>query len=81
MLSVLAFQDEIVRIMSSSAAAGAVPEEEDEVQPEPLDMSFPRRGFRKQCTYLLLFPIIFWLWLTLPDTRKPKGERSRARPA
>ena len=50
--------------------------EPDEVAPEPLDMSFPRSGVRKQCTYLLLFPIIFPLWLTLPDTRK-KSCKSR----
>ena len=47
--------------------------EMDEVQPEPLDMAFPD-GFQKQVTYLLLFPIIFPLWLTLPDTRSQKGE-------
>jgi hypothetical protein len=41
--------------------------------PEPLDMAFPRRGLRKQITYLLLFPIILPLWLTLPDTRSQKG--------
>ena len=47
----------------------------DEVQPEPLDMAFPS-GLQKQCTYLVLFPIIFPLWLTLPDTRSQKGELS-----
>ena len=45
----------------------------DEVQPEPLDMAFPKKGLRKQITYLILFPIIFPLWLTLPDTRSEKG--------
>lgn len=36
-------------------------------------MAFPD-GFKKQVTYLLLFPIIFPLWLTLPDTRSQKGK-------
>jgi len=43
----------------------------DEVLPEPLDMAFPKGGLRKQITYLILFPIIFPLWLTLPDSRRP----------
>lgn len=34
-------------------------------------MAFPKGGLRKQITYLILFPIIFPLWLTLPDTRSP----------
>ena len=55
---------------------GAGADEEGEVQPEPLDMSFPSSGIQKQCTYILLFPIIFPLWLTLPDTRKRSGENN-----
>jgi hypothetical protein len=47
---------------------------DDEVQPQPLDMAFPRSGLRKQITYLLLFPIILPLWLTLPDTRRQSCE-------
>ena len=39
-------------------------------------MSFPSSGIQKQCTYILLFPIIFPLWLTLPDTRKRSGENN-----
>ena len=62
-------QDEVAK----QKDGGAGPDDEGEVQPEPLDMSFPS-GVQKQCTYILLFPIIFPLWLTLPDTRKRKGE-------
>ncbi|KAF9416199.1 hypothetical protein HW555_006358 [Spodoptera exigua] len=40
----------------------------------PLDMSWPS-GFRKRVTYLLVAPIVFPLWMTLPDTRTPKGKR------
>ncbi|XP_037961860.2 sodium/potassium/calcium exchanger Nckx30C isoform X3 [Plutella xylostella] len=39
----------------------------------PLDMSWPA-GFRKRVTYLLVAPIVFPLWITLPDTRTPKGK-------
>ncbi|XP_014365899.1 sodium/potassium/calcium exchanger Nckx30C [Papilio machaon] len=39
----------------------------------PLDMSWPS-GFRKRLTYLLVAPIVFPLWCTLPDTRTPKGK-------
>jgi hypothetical protein len=39
----------------------------------PLDMSWPS-GFRKRLTYLLVAPIVFPLWITLPDTRTPRGE-------
>ncbi|CAH0724214.1 unnamed protein product, partial [Brenthis ino] len=40
----------------------------------PLDMSWPS-GFRKRITYLLVAPIIFPLWMTLPDTRTPRGKK------
>ncbi|XP_062546124.1 sodium/potassium/calcium exchanger Nckx30C isoform X4 [Armigeres subalbatus] len=46
---------------------------EDE-PPEALNMSWPKT-FRKRITYLLVAPIIFPLYLTLPDTRTPKGKR------
>ncbi|CAH2042058.1 unnamed protein product, partial [Iphiclides podalirius] len=39
----------------------------------PLDMSWPS-GFRKRLTYLLVAPIVFPLWMTLPDTRTPRGK-------
>ena len=55
----------------AAGAAAANVEIPDEVQPEPLDMAFPEKGIQKQITYLILFPIIFPLWLTLPDTRSP----------
>ncbi|XP_026493924.1 sodium/potassium/calcium exchanger Nckx30C isoform X4 [Vanessa tameamea] len=40
----------------------------------PLDMSWPS-GFRKRITYLLVAPIVFPLWMTLPDTRTPRGKK------
>lgn len=45
---------------------------EDE-PPEAMDVSWPS-GFRKRITYVLLAPIVFPLWLTLPDTRAARGK-------
>lgn len=41
---------------------------EEEGENEPLSLEWPETK-RKQVTYLLLLPIIFPLWLTLPDVR------------
>jgi len=60
--------------VDGEAGAAAANPNLDEVQPEPLDMNFPS-GLQKQVTYILLFPIIFPLWLTLPDTRNPKARK------
>lgn len=43
--------------------------------PEALDMRWPDTC-RKRITYVLLAPIVFPLWLTLPDTRAPRGKYS-----
>lgn len=45
-------------------------EEEEEENEEPLSLEWPETR-RKQATYLLLLPIIFPLWLTVPDVRNP----------
>ncbi len=44
--------------------------EEEEVEEEPLDITWPSTC-RKQITYIILAPIVFPLWLTVPDVRKP----------
>ncbi|XP_031616925.1 sodium/potassium/calcium exchanger Nckx30C isoform X3 [Contarinia nasturtii] len=41
---------------------------------EPLDMGWPKGG-RKRLSYVLVAPILVPLWLTLPDTRTPRGKR------
>ena len=64
-------QEEVRAAQADGQAQGM--EALEEVEPEPIDMAFPT-GFKKQITYLLLFPIIFPLWLTLPDTRAKKGK-------
>ncbi len=73
---VLTFQDEVRAAQGAGGGDGAGDADvnDDVVQPEPLDMSFPRSGFQKQISYILLFPLIFPLWLTLPDTRGARGK-------
>ncbi|XP_014217246.1 sodium/potassium/calcium exchanger Nckx30C-like, partial [Copidosoma floridanum] len=45
--------------------------EEDENHQEALNMMWPTSS-QKRITYVLVAPILFPLWLTLPDTRTPK---------
>lgn len=44
-------------------------EEEEEDEDQPLSLAWPDT-IRKQITYLLILPIVFPLWLTLPDVRR-----------
>ncbi|XP_044265950.1 sodium/potassium/calcium exchanger Nckx30C isoform X2 [Tribolium madens] len=48
--------------------------ETEEEPPEAMDMGWPSTT-RKRITYILLAPIVFPLWLTLPDTRSPRGKK------
>lgn len=41
---------------------------------EPLDMSWPTT-WRKRITYVIVAPLVFPMWLTLPDTRRPEKRR------
>lgn len=43
-------------------------EDESEKEDQPLSLEWPDTQ-RKQATYLFLLPIIFPLWLTVPDVR------------
>ncbi|XP_030269075.1 sodium/potassium/calcium exchanger 1-like isoform X1 [Sparus aurata] len=49
-------------------------EGEEEEENEPLSLEWPETG-RKQATYLFLLPIVFPLWLTLPDVRNLASRR------
>lgn len=52
-------------------------EEDEEKEEEPLSLDWPDTR-RKQATYLLLLPIIFPLWVTIPDVRNQvKTQRKR----
>ncbi|XP_031785453.1 sodium/potassium/calcium exchanger Nckx30C isoform X3 [Nasonia vitripennis] len=48
-------------------------EDEEEIQ-EALNMAWPNSS-KKKITYLLVAPILFPLWLTLPDTRTTRGKK------
>ncbi|XP_045565108.1 sodium/potassium/calcium exchanger 1 isoform X2 [Salmo salar] len=49
-------------------------EEEGEENEEPLSLEWPDTR-RKQATYLFLLPIVFPLWLTVPDVRNPASRK------
>ncbi|XP_077049430.1 sodium/potassium/calcium exchanger 1 isoform X1 [Siphateles boraxobius] len=49
-------------------------DEADEEGEEPLSLEWPDTR-RKQATYLFLLPIVFPLWLTVPDVRNPASKR------
>ncbi|XP_056907136.1 sodium/potassium/calcium exchanger 1 isoform X2 [Takifugu flavidus] len=49
-------------------------EEDEEKEDEPLSLEWPDTP-RKQATYLLLLPIIFPLWFTIPDVRNQKSRK------
>ncbi|XP_052102185.1 sodium/potassium/calcium exchanger 1-like [Mytilus californianus] len=48
--------------------------EELQEEEEPLDLSWPKE-WRKRLNYILVAPIIFPLWLFLPDVRRPEKKR------
>ncbi|XP_066515934.1 sodium/potassium/calcium exchanger 2-like isoform X2 [Hoplias malabaricus] len=48
--------------------------EEDEEEDQPLSLAWPETC-RKRFTYLFLLPIVFPLWITLPDVRKPTSKK------
>ncbi|KAJ7335443.1 hypothetical protein JRQ81_013384 [Phrynocephalus forsythii] len=58
--------------VQNGAVVGAEEEEEDEDQ--PLSLAWPDTP-RKQLTYLFIFPIVFPLWLTLPDVRNQSSKK------
>ncbi|KAM7152508.1 sodium/potassium/calcium exchanger 1 [Macrochelys suwanniensis] len=47
-------------------------EDEEEENNEPLSLKWPETR-RKQATYLFLLPVVFPLWLTVPDVRNPRS--------
>lgn len=43
-------------------------------EPEALSMAWPKTH-RKRLSYIVVAPILVPLWLTLPDTRTPRGKK------
>ncbi|VDO61941.1 unnamed protein product [Onchocerca flexuosa] len=46
----------------------------EENEEKPLDMTWPEK-FHRQLIYLALSPILFPLWVTLPDVRKQTARK------
>uniref|UniRef100_A0A8C5K3V9 Sodium/potassium/calcium exchanger 1 n=1 Tax=Jaculus jaculus TaxID=51337 RepID=A0A8C5K3V9_JACJA len=49
-------------------------EDEDEEREEPLSLEWPESR-QKQAIYLFLLPIVFPLWLTVPDVRRQESRK------
>ncbi|KAG7468255.1 hypothetical protein MATL_G00141030 [Megalops atlanticus] len=49
-------------------------DQEEEEQEEPLTLEWPDTP-RKQATFLFLLPVVFPLWLTIPDVRNPAARQ------
>ncbi|XP_019732030.1 sodium/potassium/calcium exchanger 2-like [Hippocampus comes] len=57
-----------------NGVAGDEGGEEEEDEDQPLSLAWPDTT-RKQLTYLVILPIVFPLWLTLPDVRRESSEK------
>uniref|UniRef100_A0A8D0LCB8 Solute carrier family 24 member 2 n=1 Tax=Sphenodon punctatus TaxID=8508 RepID=A0A8D0LCB8_SPHPU len=60
-------------VQNGNIAHGAE-ENEEEDEDQPLSLAWPDT-LRKQITYLVVFPIVFPLWVTLPDVRNPSSKK------
>ncbi|XP_053558629.1 sodium/potassium/calcium exchanger 2 [Bombina bombina] len=59
-----------IEAADSQVPAGDLDDEED----HPLSLAWPTNS-RKRAVYLAVLPIIFPLWITLPDVRSPKSRK------
>lgn len=58
---------------SGGQKAAAAAADDDEEEEQPIDMSFPKdHGWKAIIVYLISFPIMAPLFITLPDTKKEK---------
>ncbi|KAM9362819.1 sodium/potassium/calcium exchanger 2-like [Symphorus nematophorus] len=58
----------------NGVAGGDEGGEEEEDEDQPLSLAWPDTT-RKRLTYLLILPIVFPLWLTLPDVRRESSAK------
>nr|XP_017211234.1 uncharacterized protein LOC751686 isoform X1 [Danio rerio] len=65
---------EVTPPMNGSAGPEVEVEEEEEDEDQPLSLAWPDT-IRKQVTYLFIFPIVFPLWLSLPDVRRESSRK------
>uniref|UniRef100_H2Y2I8 Sodium/calcium exchanger membrane region domain-containing protein n=1 Tax=Ciona intestinalis TaxID=7719 RepID=H2Y2I8_CIOIN len=61
------------KIIAERKHSGIPPNEEVEMS-DMLDLSWPETN-AKRCIYLAIAPIMYALWITLPDVRNPKREK------
>ncbi|XP_053427768.1 sodium/potassium/calcium exchanger 2 isoform X2 [Nycticebus coucang] len=59
---------------SIEAAEAQTTETTDDEDDQPLSLAWPSDS-RKQVTFLIVLPIVFPLWITLPDVRKPSSRK------
>ncbi|XP_057187729.1 sodium/potassium/calcium exchanger 2-like isoform X2 [Triplophysa rosa] len=57
-----------------NGSAGNAEDEEEEDEDQPLSLAWPDTP-RKRAMYLLILPIVFPLWLTLPDVRRETSRK------
>ncbi|XP_066224350.1 sodium/potassium/calcium exchanger 2 isoform X1 [Saccopteryx leptura] len=57
-----------------AAEAQQTTETGDDEDDQPLSLAWPTNP-RKQVTFLIVLPIVFPLWITLPDVRKPSARK------
>ncbi|EMP34045.1 Sodium/potassium/calcium exchanger 2 [Chelonia mydas] len=60
-------------VQNGNIVHGIEENSEDDDEEQPLSLAWPDT-LHKQLMYLAVFPIVFPLWITLPDVRKPVGE-------
>ncbi|XP_058421860.1 sodium/potassium/calcium exchanger 2 isoform X2 [Diceros bicornis minor] len=59
---------------SIEAAEAQTTETGEDEEDQPLSLTWPS-DTRKQITFLIVLPIVFPLWITLPDVRKPSSRK------
>ncbi|XP_060156959.1 sodium/potassium/calcium exchanger 2 isoform X4 [Globicephala melas] len=59
---------------SIEAAEAQTTETGEDEEDQPLSLAWPS-DTHKQVTFLIVFPIVFPLWITLPDVRKPSSRK------
>ncbi|XP_036743813.2 sodium/potassium/calcium exchanger 2 isoform X2 [Manis pentadactyla] len=59
---------------SIEAAEAQTTETGEDEEDQPLSLAWPSNA-RKQVTFLIVLPIVFPLWMTLPDVRKPTSRK------
>ncbi|XP_074809556.1 sodium/potassium/calcium exchanger 2 isoform X2 [Natator depressus] len=61
-------------VQNGNIVHGIEENSEDDDEEQPLSLAWPDT-LRKQLMYLAVFPIVFPLWITLPDVRKPSSRK------